>query len=136
MLVCDRTWTATRQYRGCSVGCLHYIRGLRGIVRGGLVDLLRRHGAGDVAHLLTDVVGALTRSECLKLLLHVNLRLSLQPRAAGLVVQAAMTGAAGRDATDRCAIDHDAGLRKLPLGMVGGKARQVRVIGGEISHVL
>src|ERR1700726_2736256 len=119
MLVYDRTRTATRQYRGCSVGCLHNLWRLRGIVRGGLVDLLRRQGAGDVAHLLIDVVGALTRSECLKLFLQVNLRLPPQPRAAGRVVQTAMTGAAGRDAADRRAVDHDAGPRKLPLGMVG-----------------
>jgi hypothetical protein len=45
---------------------------LRGIVAGGLVHFIRSHLAGDIAHLLTDVVPACTRSKSLELCFDVD----------------------------------------------------------------
>src|SRR3569623_356522 len=58
---------------------LHDVGWLRTAIRRGSVDLLRRHGAGYVAH-VTDVVGALTGGNSLKLRLLEDLRLPLEQR--------------------------------------------------------
>ena len=83
------------------------LRRLGGVVGRRLLDLLRRHRARDIAHLFADVVMTLTRREGLKLDLHVNFGLTLEPRAARLIVETAMTDAAGRNsaqgrAEDQC----------------------------------
>ena len=61
--------------------------GLGLVIARGLVDFLRRHLPGDVAHLLTDVVAPGARCEGLQLRLDIDRGLAVEPRAAGLVVE-------------------------------------------------
>src|SRR3954462_3944251 len=75
-----------------SIHRLHDIRRLRGIIRRGLLDFLRSHRPRDVAHLLADVIAALAGGKGLQLRLHVGLGLAFEPRAARLVVEAAVAG--------------------------------------------
>jgi hypothetical protein len=57
---------------------------LRCVVTGCLVDFIRGHLAGDIAHLLTDVVPACAGSKSLELRFDVNGGLAIKPRRAEL----------------------------------------------------
>src|SRR6266702_2509396 len=67
------------------------------VISRGLIDLINRHLARDVAHLLTYVVAACSRRKCVQLRLDIDSGLTAEPGAAGLGVDIAMAGAAGRD---------------------------------------
>jgi hypothetical protein len=54
------------------------------------IDLLRSHRAGDLAHLLADVVGAVPGRKGLKLRLQLGFRLAFEAGTAGFVAQAAV----------------------------------------------
>ena len=106
------------------------------VVAGDLVDVFRGHLAGDVAHLLADVVAASAGRKSLQLRLDVDGRLAAEPRTARLVIDVAVAGAARGDVTHRCAGRDDRGRRHRCVELVRWHARQIGVIGGDIQHVL
>jgi hypothetical protein len=59
---------------------------LRRVVTGGFVHFIRSHLAGDVSHLLTDVVPARARSKCLKLRFDVDGGLAIEPGRPSLML--------------------------------------------------
>ena len=83
------------------------------------VDLLRRHRACDVAHCW--VMSLVHRTG---LRLHISYRLSSSHGLPTLFIEAAMTRIAGREATHRRAVDHDARLRQLRRRMIRQQPRK------------
>src|SRR6185312_1149132 len=95
------------------------------VIAGDLVDLFRGHLAGDVAHLLADVVAAGAGRERLQLRLDVDSRLTAKPGTTGLVVDVAMAGAARCDVAHRRPRRDDRRCRHRRIELVRWHARQI-----------
>src|SRR6478752_2010958 len=102
------------------------------VVTGDLVYLFHRHLAGDVAHLLADIIAAGPGRKGLKLGLDIDRRLAAEPGTAGLVVDVAMAGAAGRDVAHRRPRGDDLRRSELRVQIVRGHPRQIGIIGRDI----
>ena len=97
----------------------------RCVITGGLVDFLRSHLAGDISHLLADVVSACIKSKSLELSFDVDGRLTIEPRRAELDTILVMARSAGRYVAHRRAAGDD--MRRIDgrIGVCPGLTRQI-----------
>src|SRR5512133_805819 len=77
-------------HRCLARGGMDDLRRLGSVVMRGLIHFLKRHFAGDVTHLLTNVVASRARRKSLQLRREISRRLAFQPRTSDLVVERAM----------------------------------------------
>ena len=98
---------------------------LRCVVTGCFVHFIRSHLAGDIAHLLTDIVPACARSKGLELRLDVDGRLAIEPWRAELDAILIMAGRAGRNVAHRRAAGDDVRSIDGGIWMYSGLTRQI-----------
>src|ERR1700730_18538230 len=106
------------------------------VIARSLIDLGRCHLPRDVSHLLADVVASRAGCEGLELGFDVDGGLSLEPGRTELGVGRAVAGRAGRNITHGRTAGNDLRNSYGVVGMGSRLARQIRIVGGEIEHVL